>query len=111
MKSNNFLKKKLPVNDNVVYIIATLIVLVLLDISRMPSDQVSAKVILVSIRQYQKYISPKIGGFVQCKFEPTCSRYGYTSVEWYGAFWGSLKIIDRLGRCTPWTDQSGWDPP
>jgi len=101
------LRKKRLIN----YTIVLLIILLLLDMSRMPKKQVSAKILLFMIRQYQRLISPRIGGFVHCKFEPTCSHYSYISIERYGAFWGSVRAMERLSRCSPWSDSQGYDPP
>lgn len=106
-----FFLRKLPITDRRAYIIASLIVLLLLDVSRLPQNQVSAKFLLFSIGTYRRFVSPKIRGFVVCKFQPTCSQYAYTSIEWYGTFWGGIRTVKRLLRCSPWSGCSGWDPP
>ena len=105
------LKVEVPISERKFYIWAIIVVLLIFDLSQMPQNQVTAKILLFAIRQYQTFISPHIGGFVKCKFQPTCSHYAYTSIKWYGAFWGSIKAINRLMRCTPWSDSCGWDPP
>jgi hypothetical protein len=99
------------INAGVLYVSALIFVLLMLDMSRLPQDQVSARLLLFSIKQYQKFISPGLRGHVHCKFQPSCSHYGYTSIERYGAFWGTLKAIDRIFRCNPWNKQDSWDPP
>lgn len=44
-----------------------------------------------------------------CKFYPTCSEYGLTAIERFGAFKGSLLTIWRIIRCSPLTS-GGYDP-
>ena len=88
MKIKKLLNKKLPLNDKAVYVLSIVIILLMLDISQMPGDQVSAKALLFTIRQYQHFISPNLNGFIRCKFQATCSHYAYTSIQWYGSFWG-----------------------
>jgi putative membrane protein insertion efficiency factor len=94
-----------------VYIALILFVIIFFDLSRMPDQQVSAKVLLFGIRTYKKYISPGLSNFVQCKYEPSCSVYGYKSIEMYGAFWGSIRAVARICRCTPWDHSNPYDPP
>ena len=66
------------------------------------------KDILISIiRFYRKHISSKFPP--TCKFYPTCSEYGLTAIERFGAFKGSLLTIWRLIRCSPLTS-GGYDP-
>jgi len=105
------LYKKIAINEKIFYVLASIIVLLLVDIALPPEKQTSAKILLFSIKQYRAFISPHLKGVVKCKFEPTCSEYGYTSIKWYGSFWGTLKTINRLFRCSPWSTSSGWDPP
>ena len=66
------------------------------------------KILLTGIRFYQRYLSPIKGGST-CKFYPTCSEYGLTAIERFGAFKGSLLTIWRLIRCSPLTS-GGYDP-
>lgn len=95
----------------IIYLMVIIFIIIMIDMSRLPEKQVSAKALLFGIGMYRKYISPKIGGFVRCKFEPTCSMYGYYSIKWYGAFWGGLKTMNRLMRCSPFSKSHGYDPP
>ncbi|MBN2041904.1 MAG: membrane protein insertion efficiency factor YidD [Spirochaetes bacterium] len=59
------------------------------------------------IRAFQKFISPQDGP--NCRFHPTCSRYGKVAVLRYGAFIGALLAGDRIIRCNPFTPP-GEDP-
>lgn len=62
---------------------------------------------LLSIRIYQWTIRPLIGEV--CRFEPSCSAYGYSAIERYGVIKGSFLTIKRLLKCHPW-HPGGSDP-
>ena len=59
------------------------------------------------IRLYQLTLSPWLG--VQCRYEPTCSRYATEALERFGVRRGVWLAAKRLGRCHPW-GRSGYDP-
>ncbi len=71
---------------------------------------------LWSIRLYQKTVSPDHGLFKHrfpygyCKFTPTCSQYGYESIQKFGVLKGSVKTVWRIIRCNPW-NKGGADCP
>ncbi|MEK7655596.1 MAG: membrane protein insertion efficiency factor YidD [Patescibacteria group bacterium] len=64
---------------------------------------------------YQRTLSPDHGPLSRffpykvCKFEPTCSEYGYTALGKYGLIKGSWKTFLRILRCNPWS-RGGNDP-
>ncbi len=62
---------------------------------------------LALILFYQRSISPSQG--VQCRYQPTCSAYGYEAVERFGAIRGSWMAVRRIGRCRP-GQTGGYDP-
>ncbi|MDE0312490.1 MAG: membrane protein insertion efficiency factor YidD [Caldilineaceae bacterium] len=64
-------------------------------------------VLLLSIRLYQRGVSPLLGS--NCRFHPTCSRYTYEAVERYGAAHGVWMGLRRICRCHPW-NPGGFDP-
>jgi len=66
-----------------------------------------AKILLFLIRGYQRLLSPLVGQ--QCRFSPTCSHYGYQSIEKHGAIKGSFYTVRRLLKCHPW-HAGGHDP-
>ena len=47
------------------------------------------------------------GGY--CRFYPSCSQYGYESVERHGFFRGSGLLLWRICRCHPY-HTGGYDP-
>jgi putative membrane protein insertion efficiency factor len=73
------------------------------------------KPFLLLIRLYQKTLSPDHGfpkilfphGY--CKYNPTCSEYGYQAIEKHGLIRGGAKTIWRVLRCNPWS-KGGEDP-
>jgi putative membrane protein insertion efficiency factor len=60
------------------------------------------------IRFYQKFISPLTPP--SCRFEPTCSHYGYEAISKYGFFRGSWLTVKRIGRCHPFYHGNLYDP-
>lgn len=91
---------------------AALLVLMVLDFTRAPADQLSAKFLLSGIHLYQATLSPinrKAG--VRCRFQPTCSHYGEGAIRKYGALVGTGKTVWRILRCGPWTRAGTIDPP
>ncbi len=44
-----------------------------------------------------------------CRFEPSCSRYGYAAIEKHGLLKGGWMAIKRVGRCHPFSP-GGYDP-
>lgn len=62
---------------------------------------------LVSIRAYQIFLGPFLGG--GCKFSPSCSRYAYEAVERFGTRRGTWLAVKRLMRCRPFSP-GGYDP-
>ncbi len=65
--------------------------------------------LLAIVRFYQVVISPQDGP--ACKYQPTCSRFGYESIATYGFFLGTLMAVDRVMRCNPYNHDSGVDLP
>ena len=60
------------------------------------------------IRFYQKFISPMTPP--SCRFEPTCSHYGYEAIQKYGFFRGGWMAAKRIGRCHPFYNGNLYDP-
>ena len=56
---------------------------------------------------YQRYISPSRPP--ACRFQPTCSYYGYEAIERRGVIRGVGLIAWRLLRCNPF-NRGGYDP-
>lgn len=71
---------------------------------------VSRLLVLKLVRVYQKTLSLD-HGFMRhltpangrCKFYPTCSEYGYQSIERFGIFCGGLMAFRRVLRCHPFS--------
>jgi putative membrane protein insertion efficiency factor len=64
-------------------------------------------VLLGLIRLYQLTLSPWLG--LQCRYEPTCSKYAAEALTQLGVRRGVWLAAKRLGRCHPW-GRSGYDP-
>lgn len=59
------------------------------------------------IRVYQWTLSPWVGR--QCRYTPTCSRYGIEALRKYGLLKGSYLTVRRILHCHPWGGH-GYDP-
>ena len=44
-----------------------------------------------------------------CRFEPTCSHYGYQAIDKYGLVKGGWLAAKRVARCQPF-NPGGYDP-
>lgn len=70
---------------------------------------------LFLIKFYQKTVSPDHGWFSGlfavgfCRFQPTCSQYGYRAIEKYGVLKGGWLAFYRILRCNP-LSKGGSDP-
>ncbi len=62
---------------------------------------------LKAIRLYQRDISPGLPP--ACRFQPTCSHYGYEAIEKHGLLKGAALTAWRLLRCNPF-NRGGYDP-
>ncbi|HKZ50259.1 MAG TPA: membrane protein insertion efficiency factor YidD [Dehalococcoidia bacterium] len=63
--------------------------------------------VLAAIRSYQRGISPCLRP--ACRFQPSCSHYGWEAINRYGIAKGGALTIWRLLRCNPFND-GGYDP-
>jgi putative membrane protein insertion efficiency factor len=92
--------------------LALLALLLVVDLTRDPESQVSARLLLGGIQLYRATLSPLMPYLgVTCRFEPSCSRYGEVSIQRYGAVEGTWRTLARLARCGPWTPMGTPDPP
>jgi len=60
------------------------------------------------IKFYQYFISPWLGK--NCRFEPTCSKYGIEALSKHGAIKGSYLTFKRLLKCHPYSKADYYDP-
>ena len=67
----------------------------------MKSKNVVGEMIMLSIRLYQRIISPILSKKIVCRFYPTCSEYAILSIRKYGLKLGLEKSYHRLLRCRP----------
>jgi len=67
------------------------------------------------IKLYQKTLSPDhswisaMFPYGYCKFQPTCSEYGYEVIRKYGLLKGIPLTVWRILRCNPFS-RGGADP-
>ncbi len=91
---------------------AAVVALLLLDWSRAPARQVTARFELAAIGRYQAWVSPWLQkGGVRCRFTPSCSHYAAAVIARDGFVAGNFRALGRLVRCGPWTSAGTADPP
>lgn len=62
---------------------------------------------LGAIRFYQRHLSPGLPP--GCRYQPTCSHYGYEAIQKHGVLKGVALTVWRLLRCNPFS-KGGMDP-
>ncbi|MFT4038584.1 MAG: membrane protein insertion efficiency factor YidD [Thermomicrobiales bacterium] len=62
---------------------------------------------LLLIGLYRRVLSPALPP--ACRFQPTCSEYGYEAIARYGILAGGRLALWRILRCNPFGG-SGYDP-
>ncbi len=83
---------------------------VLLDTTRSPATQATARLYVAVVRGYQALGRPLVKGYVQCRYHPCCSEYSIEAVERYGIWKGLRLTISRLCRCRSRVPFGTYDP-
>jgi len=73
--------------------------LVCADSFRAPDRQIAVRVYVTIVHGYQRIDHRTFGGFVRCRYSPTCSHYSAGAVQKYGLRKGLRLTFDRLWRC------------
>ena len=68
----------------------------------------SRALLLGAIRVYQHTVAPALPP--ACRYQPTCSHYGFECLRLHGAAKGSYLTARRILRCHPF-HPGGYDPP
>ena len=74
-----------------------------------PSPSPATRLSLLVIRVYRVTIGPVLGLLGGCRYQPTCSVYGYEAIQRFGWRRGWALALRRIGRCNPFGG-SGYDP-
>jgi len=75
------------------------VALVCADSWRAPERQLVARAYIAAVHAYQQMGSPRLEGYVRCRYHPTCSRYSVEAVQRYGLRKGLALTASRLWRC------------
>lgn len=85
-------------------------IMFLADSLRCPDRQVMAKAYIVGVREYQEWASPRLNGYVRCRFRPTCSNYSIQAVGRHGLLRGLTLTAERIWRCRRTVPLGTYDP-
>lgn len=66
-----------------------------------------SRLLILSIRFYQRFISPLTPP--SCRYTPTCSQYAVEAIQKHGPLKGLYLAVRRILRCHPWGGY-GYDP-
>lgn len=91
-------------------LLATFLLLLVLDTFRAPENQVSARAYIGAVHVYQALGRPLLRGRVVCRFCPSCSDYSIAAVQRHGIRRGLVLTFDRLSRCNHNTPLGTYDP-
>ena len=92
-------------------VVLALLVVVLHDFTTPPNRDFGVRAAVFAIDQYRAFVGPRIGKFTQCRFTPTCSRYGRAAILKHGLGVGVWKTTVRIAKCGPWTRRGTVDQP
>ena len=91
---------------------ALIVVAIAADAQRAPANQWAGRAAVAGIHVYQSTLSPLYARMgVDCRFSPTCSRYGEVVIQKYGVVRGGWMSLKRIARCGPWTPKGTQDLP
>jgi uncharacterized protein len=93
------LRQRLKHPGTYLSLLGLLAALVSVDSFRGPEHQVASHQYISLVRVYQRVGRPLLDSHVQCRYQPTCSRYSIQAVGRYGLMRGLALTFGRLWRC------------
>jgi hypothetical protein len=81
-----------------------------LDATRAPQKQVTARVYLEAVRLYQADLHPFTSRFIRCRYNPTCSHYSTEAVQRFGIVKGLRLTVKRIASCNKSVSIGTYDP-
>jgi putative component of membrane protein insertase Oxa1/YidC/SpoIIIJ protein YidD len=80
-------------------LVAAALILAVLDANRSPKNQITSRLYIFSVQQYQRYGRSMIRGIIRCPYRPTCSEYSLGAVRRFGIRKGLDLTVRRLASC------------
>ena len=75
------------------------ILVFIIDVTKSPKKQLSAKLTVQTIKIYQRNISPIFQGKVKCVYQISCSDYAVMAIEKHGFIKGLYLSVGRITHC------------
>ena len=104
------LRKRLKRPETYLVLYFVMVLLLVLDSDRAPSQQVTAYLYVGTVRIYQHFGRPLLAGRVECRYRPTCSDYSIEAVQTYGIRHGLKLTFARISSCTASVPKQTYDP-
>lgn len=94
------LRQRLKRPETYLAMLGLALALTVADSYRLPSDQLTARLYVVAVSEYQEMpLHLVTKRWVRCRYEPTCSRYSVQAVQRFGLRKGLALTTARLWRC------------
>ena len=104
------LRKRLKRPETYLVLYFVLVLMLVLDSTRAPANQVSAYLYIQTVHVYQYFGRPLLAGRVECRYQPTCSDYSIEAVQTYGIRRGLMLTFSRINSCTASVPKGTYDP-
>ena len=104
------LRQRLKRPETYLAILFLLLILAALDSFRDPARQITGRFYVGGVRMYQAVGRPLLKGYVQCRYQPTCSDYSTEAVQKYGIRTGVGLTVRRINSCQTTVPRGTPDP-
>ncbi len=93
------LRQRLKRPETYLITLFLLLILAVLDSFRDPAQQITGQFYVGGVRVYQFIGRPLLKGYIQCRYQPTCSDYSIEAVQKHGIRTGVRLTVRRINAC------------
>ena len=91
--------RRLALRSSLLAVVTCIMLLLCLDASRRPDQQLSSRSCVGLVRLYQEHGRWVTSKFIRCRYVPTCSEYSVQAFQKFGFFRGLELTVRRVGSC------------